>query len=109
MTRIGNIWMEGLIFYGLLEKITELFIKRAAFLCAHISAFSNEVPAPVKDPTINKEKGYFRCAATRARRIKDQKDLEAATGLVDTGHISSLPGASLERRTGVSRERWTIV
>lgn len=65
MTRIGNKWMEGLICYGLLEKITEMHIKRAAFLCAHISAFSNEMPAPVKGPTINNEKGYFRCAATK--------------------------------------------
>lgn len=40
---------------------------------------------------------------TRARRIKDQKDLEAATGLVDTGRISSLPGASLERQTADGR------
>lgn len=40
---------------------------------------------------------------SRAPRIKDQKDLEAATGLVDTGHISSLPGASLERQTADGR------
>lgn len=32
-----------------------------------------------------------------------QKDLEAATGLVDTGHISSQPGASLERQTAEGR------
>lgn len=64
-TRISNIWMEGLILYGLLEKITEMYIQRAAFLCAHISAFSNEVPAPERGPTINKEKGFFRCAVTK--------------------------------------------
>lgn len=40
---------------------------------------------------------------TRARRIKDPKHLEAATGLVDTGHMSSLPGASLERQTADGR------
>lgn len=94
MTGIGNIWMEGLIFLWFVGENHGTVHKESCIsLCTHFSIFQ----------------GYFRCAATRARRIKDQKDLEAATGLVDTGHISSLPGASLERRTGVSRERWTIV
>lgn len=61
MTRVGNIWMEGLIFYGLLEKITELFIKRAAFLCAHISAFFRAtLDVPPRERDVSKIRKIWR-------------------------------------------------